>query len=651
LGQTPQTAFPVCAVDTFKQTSVPICGNTNLFTGCNDNAGYQNKNPYWYKFTCYVSGTLGFQINPNTQSDDYDWQLYDVTNITDLNTVFTNPALTVCNNWSSNSSSTGTSSSATSFTNCAGPTYPNQSKMPNLIAGHEYLLLISHFTNTQDGYSLYFGGGTASLKDTTTLGIKTAEAFCDGERIIVALTKRFTCSSLAADGSDFTISPLSANIISATSPQCANGFDMDTVILTLDNPLPVNNYQLSSKTGTDGNTLLDNCGSQLPAGLSISLPLLPVTATDMDSITPPTDCKPVSFDLVFSKNMLCNSIAANGSDFVITGPQAVTIKSAIPKNCSPNIIGEQVTTIITITIDTLFAGGIYTITLKQGADGNSLINECYKETPAGESLQFYVKQSVSAAFAYNTVIGCRSDTVYFQHNGSGNVNQWTWNLDKASSTLQNPVGFYTTFGNKNIKLIVSNSECSDSSTQILVLNNEPYKAMFTAPTYVCPEDFGNFKDSSIGTITAWQWNFGNGDIVNQKTPAPEKFLPPTFATIQSYTISLIIQTQMGCYDTATQTISVPRSCYIAVPSAFTPNGDGLNDYLYPLNAYKAINLEFKVINRYGQVVFQTTDWTKKWDGYFNGIAQSSGTYVWYLNYTDMDTKQRFKTKGTTVLIR
>ena len=51
--------------------------------------------------------------------------------------------------------------------------------------------------------------------------------------------------------------------------------------------------------------------------------------------------------------------------------------------------------------------------------------------------------------------------------------------------------------------------------------------------------------------------------------------------------------------------------YIAGPSAFTPNNDGLNDYLYPLNAYKATNLLFKVYNRFGKLVFETKDCTKK----------------------------------------
>jgi len=87
-----------------------------------------------------------------------------------------------------------------------------------------------------------------------------------------------------------------------------------------------------------------------------------------------------------------------------------------------------------------------------------------------------------------------------------------------------------------------------------------------------------------------------------------------------------------------------------VPNAFTSNGDGLNDYLYPLNAYKATDLTFWVFNRYGQLVFETTDWTKKWDGTKDGDPMPAGVYVWMLSYTVPSNKKVFL-KGFTVLLR
>ncbi|RYG27590.1 MAG: gliding motility-associated C-terminal domain-containing protein, partial [Chitinophagaceae bacterium] len=82
-----------------------------------------------------------------------------------------------------------------------------------------------------------------------------------------------------------------------------------------------------------------------------------------------------------------------------------------------------------------------------------------------------------------------------------------------------------------------------------------------------------------------------------------------------------------------------------------PNNDGINDYLYPNNAIKAENLDFKIFNRWGQLVFHSKDWTRKWDGKLNGVEQGSGVYVWMLEYTHRDSKQKVFQKGTTTLIK
>src|SRR6186713_2813236 len=78
LGQNPATAFPVCGTDTFSIASVPICGDRRVPGPCTATP-LTDKNPYWYKFTCFTAGTLGFVITPNTISDDYDWQVFDIT--------------------------------------------------------------------------------------------------------------------------------------------------------------------------------------------------------------------------------------------------------------------------------------------------------------------------------------------------------------------------------------------------------------------------------------------------------------------------------------------------------------------------------------------------------------------------------------------
>jgi gliding motility-associated-like protein len=218
----------------------------------------------------------------------------------------------------------------------------------------------------------------------------------------------------------------------------------------------------------------------------------------------------------------------------------------------------------------------------------------------------------------------------------------------GGSAQQNPQVIYSVFGNKNEQLIVSNGVCSDTVSKVVALNNE-LDADFETENILCPEDVASFRNNSIGNIISWNWDFGDGTTDIQPTPADHNY--PNNGREKIYDVRLIVSNDIGCYDTAYQQIRKLRSCYIAVPNAFTPNGDGINDFLYPLNAYKAEKLEFRVYNRYGQLVFETKEWTKKWDGTINGKEQGTGTYVWTLQYTDTESGKKISRKGTSVLIR
>ncbi len=89
---------------------------------------------------------------------------------------------------------------------------------------------------------------------------------------------------------------------------------------------------------------------------------------------------------------------------------------------------------------------------------------------------------------------------------------------------------------------------------------------------------------------------------------------------------------------------------IFVPSAFTPNSDGKNDILRPIMAGISQLTYFRIYNRWGQLLFSTTEIGKGWDGMYNGSPQPSNTYVFTAEGIDYTGKTVFR-KGTTVLIR
>lgn len=641
-GQNPSTAFPVCGTDTFSQANVPLCGGRTVPGPCSTDP-LTDVNPFWYKFTCFTGGTLGFLITPNNFSDDYDWQLFDVTG-KNPDDVYTDASLFVACNWSGEGGLTGASNAGTSLQVCAGLGKPLFSRMPVLVQGHDYILLISHFTNSQSGYKLAFTGGTASITDPKTPQLLNARAACNGQSIILKLNKKMKCNSLAANGSDFRISPATGSINGAVGGGCSTGFDTDSVILSLTAPLTPGNYFLVAQKGSDGNTMLDYCDRNITEGEQVPMAVLPLAPTPMDSLTKVT-CAPTELQLVFKKPLLCSSISADGSDFVISGSRPVAITGATGV-CN----GNGTTTIVRVALaGPVQTAGNFLLTLVRGADGNTLLDECGQETPQGSSLPFITKDTVSARFNFNISLGCKTDTVQFFHDGRNGVNQWSWLFDGSQvSTQQNPIRYYTVFGNKTAQLAVSNGLCADSANVAFVLDNE-LKAGFISTDVICPNDTTTFVDTSIGKIVAWQWSFGNGNSSNVKVP-PAQFYP-LIDVEKRYPVRLIVTNDLGCKDTLTKNIIAVANCYIAVPTAFTPNGDGLNDFLYPLNAYKADRLEFRVYNRLGQLIWQTKDWTRKWDGRLNGDPLPTQALVWTLTYVNRDTGIPVSLKGTTTLIR
>lgn len=646
LGQTPSTAFPVCGTTVFTQASVPLCATNSLFVpGCSgDGANYENRNPFFYRFTCFVSGTLGFLITPLAANEDYDWQLYDITG-RDPNEIFTNNSLVVTGNWAGTYGPTGASASGVPGIQCASdPTAGANTfaTMPNLVQGHEYLLLISHFTNTQSGYNLSFGGGTAVITDPTEPHLQSAKADCDGTKITVKLNKKVRCNSITLTGTEFILLPAVTTVVAAVPDSCAFAFDFDEITLTLAAPLTNGNYQLVINNGTDANTLLDNCARAIPQNEQVPFTYAIPQPIFADSIGR-VGCASDSIKIYFPKKISCASIAANGSDFSVSGPAPLTILSA-----SGNCVDGKTEYVVVKFTTPVYTGGTYQLSLRAGNDGTILVDECGQEMPI-QTLPFIAADTVNASFTYTAVYGCQRDTFLFSHNGAHNVNSWNWTFNTITATTQNHTIIFPATSTNDIQLIVSNGVCKDTVTTQVVLSNE-VKASFTMPDIICPEDPLEVVNTSTGQISSWLWKY---DVVGSSTlKDPPPFLFPTINREAYYTVKLLAyNSSLGCADSARKTLTVLDHCLIEVPSGFTPNNDGLNDFFQPHNALKADNYEFKVYNRWGQLVFQSRNWREKWDGKINGAYQTTGVFVWMLSYTHRDTGKQVFRKGTVTLIR
>ena len=111
-----------------------------------------------------------------------------------------------------------------------------------------------------------------------------------------------------------------------------------------------------------------------------------------------------------------------------------------------------------------------------------------------------------------------------------------------------------------------------------------------------------------------------------------------------------LKTASGCITIDTQLVKINKDIVIYVPNAFTPNNDGLNDFLKPFMIGIKELKYFKIFNRWGQLIYETSDPKKGWDGKQSGVPVQTHTLVWMLEAIGADNKV-YRAKGSTVLIR
>ena len=155
-----------------------------------------------------------------------------------------------------------------------------------------------------------------------------------------------------------------------------------------------------------------------------------------------------------------------------------------------------------------------------------------------------VNPSPLAAFSFSNI--CENAPVNFTDNSTitqGNINQWNWNFgDGTSSNLQNPIHTYSVAGTYTVILnISSNQGCLGSTMQVVNVNPVPV-ANFNASNGCLgmATIYNNTSSITIGNITSYSWNFGDGNTSFQFNPIN------TYANAGTYSITLIATSNMGC---------------------------------------------------------------------------------------------------------
>lgn len=249
-------AIPICQNQYSYNLSPSGSGNyPNEINNVNSCLGTGELNDTWYTFTVQQSGNLCFSITPNASSDDYDWAVYNLTT-NNCSDIYNNGALEVSCNYDPAPGVTGPN----------GQSGPQNEPCIPVTAGQTYVINVSNFSSTTNGYTINFAQSSAVIFDQVPPQLLSISGQgCNSTTLTVTFTENILCNTVQA--SDFSLPGYT--VTNVTSPACAAGGTYDnSYTLTISPALSAGSYTMNM-----AGPVTDLCGNplQLPASLGFNI--------------------------------------------------------------------------------------------------------------------------------------------------------------------------------------------------------------------------------------------------------------------------------------------------------------------------------------------------------------------------------------------
>jgi gliding motility-associated-like protein len=244
--------------------------------------------------------------------------------------------------------------------------------------------------------------------------------------------------------------------------------------------------------------------------------------------------------------------------------------------------------------------------------------------------------------------GCAPYTAVFDNTSlAGQTFSWDFG-DGSTSTDVNPVHEYTNVGSYHVTLIaVDSNTCNIADTTSMDINVYPLPIANFSVAPIPPEvnKPAIFTNLSSGA-TKFIWNFGDGESVTKTTTDT---VSHQYNATGTYNACLIAINDYGCTDTVCKAVDALVNPLLDVPNAFTPGRFGTNAII-KVNGFGIAKMNWKIYNRWGKLIFETTDRRLGWDGTYKGEIQPMDVYAYTLDVEFTDGKKLRKT-GDITLIR
>lgn len=215
-----------------------------------------------------------------------------------------------------------------------------------------------------------------------------------------------------------------------------------------------------------------------------------------------------------------------------------------------------------------------------------------------------------------------------------------WNTGDTTPTIQRKL-----FTDETFWVSSSLQGCFGGyDTSAIEVDNSVFGVDFTLAkdTFYTGEKL-ELTNNSFGAVY-YKWFTSNG-----KGPYFDSIPDISFRSQGNYRVTLIAESATGCIDSAVRSLIVAPD-FIYFPTAFTPNGDFVNDlYLY-VASYELKSVDFKVFDRWGEQIFYSRNQQNMWDGTYKGVPVPDGVYM-YMFQGQKHTGDKIIAKGTITLIR
>lgn len=272
----------------------------------------------------------------------------------------------------------------------------------------------------------------------------------------------------------------------------------------------------------------------------------------------------------------------------------------------------------------------------------------YCNAPDSMTIPLRVAANVKAQFT-TPPTGCVPYTAVFNNTSlAGQTFQWDFG-DGNTSAATNPTHLYNAAGTYTIVLIANDpNTCNltDTTRQTITVYDNPVADFSFAPDPPLENTPTTFANLSSPDAVRFRWNFGDGDSLITTSRLP---IQHQYNATGTFDACLIAYNAAGCADTICKKVSAIIVPLVAVPNAFTPQSNDINNTV-KVRGFGIAKMQFAIWNRWGQKVFETGNRFEGWNGRVKGVVQPMDVYAYTLSVEFFDGTKTTK-KGDITLIR